>query len=433
TLLQFGKPVVDIAVYTGDELPRRAVLPDRLINTLPGIFGKEKVAAEKKRLTNEGEPLHTIPDGVTSSANMTTPQDWIDPLHGYAYDSFNPDALMKAKVKNKKILLPGGASYSLLIIPDGVKNISDLLQNKIVQLKKEGAIIIGKYEKASFEEFGIAKDFSVTENNSIADSIAWNHRTNNSATDIYFVSNQKNTSRTIDVSLRKNGYLPELWDAVSNTIYSVRYWDIHKKRTDIRLKLEPNASVFIVFRKKTSLTQNPFIEGSKTMRSPTTLKGHWTVIFNSENGGPASSVSFDSLQDWSKNFDPQIKYYSGTAIYKKNFLLDTATIGRPLKLNIGEVNNIATIKVNGIDCGTVWTYPYQVDITKAVKMGKNDLTIEVTNTWANRLIGDHLLPEKERITSTVAPYRLEGKPLLKAGLIGPVKIIYGHDIERRFL
>jgi hypothetical protein len=81
------------------------------------------------------------------------------------------------------------------------------------------------------------------------------------------------------------------------------------------------------------------------------------------------------------------------------------------------------VSVNGTHCGIVWTPPYRVDITKALKDRKNILKIEVTNTWANRLIGDHTLPENRRVTSTTAPYRLEGKKLLPAGLMGPVKII----------
>ena len=70
------------------------------MNTLPGIFGKDKIEAEKKRLANKGEPLRSIPDGVSHSANMADPEDWIDPLNGYAYDSFNPDVLMRMTVKN---------------------------------------------------------------------------------------------------------------------------------------------------------------------------------------------------------------------------------------------------------------------------------------------------------------------------------------------
>src|SRR5207244_4418909 len=87
-LLQIGNPVTDIAVFTGEELPRRAVLPDRLVPVLPGIFGKEQVDAEGKRLANKGEPLRTLPAGVTHSANMADPEKWIDPLKGYAYDSY---------------------------------------------------------------------------------------------------------------------------------------------------------------------------------------------------------------------------------------------------------------------------------------------------------------------------------------------------------
>jgi hypothetical protein len=51
------------------------------------------------------------------------------------------------------------------------------------------------------------------------------------------------------------------------------------------------------------------------------------------------------------------------------------------------------------------------------------LEVLVTNTWANRLIGDHTLTDQKPITWTTAPYRLEGKPLEAAGLLGPVNIV----------
>jgi hypothetical protein len=85
------------------------------------------------------------------------------------------------------------------------------------------------------------------------------------------------------------------------------------------------------------------------------------------------------------------------------------------------------VYVNGIDCGVIWTAPYHVDISKAIRPGKNDLRIEVTNTWFNRLKGDLLLPEKERITWTNAPFWTKDKPLLPAGLLGPVLIVDGDD------
>ena len=93
-----------------------------------------------------------------------------------------------------------------------------------------------------------------------------------------------------------------------------------------------------------------------------------------------------------------------------------------LNLWIDSVYNIATVKINGINCGTLWTYPYVLDISKAVKSGENKIEIEVTNTWHNRLIGDNLLPPGKRITWTTAPFRLKDKPLLPAGIIGEIKL-----------
>lgn len=90
---------------------------------------------------------------------------------------------------------------------------------------------------------------------------------------------------------------------------------------------------------------------------------------------------------------------------------------------MSDLHDIATVKVNGIDCGTIWTKPYELDISKAVKEGVNTIEIAVTNTWHNRLIGDHLLPENKRITFTTAPFRLEGKALQPSGLVGDVTIL----------
>ena len=137
--------------------------------------------------------------------------------------------------------------------------------------------------------------------------------------------------------------------------------------------------------------------------------------------GPAKPAIFEELSSWTKNRDSLIKYYSGTAIYTKSFTANPQS-GKSYFLDLGTVNNLAEVKVNGISCGTVWTPPFQVDVTKALRKGNNKLTIEVTNTWSNRLIGDHNLPEDKRITKTTAPFRLEGKPLNDAGLLGPVRL-----------
>jgi hypothetical protein len=152
-----------------------------------------------------------------------------------------------------------------------------------------------------------------------------------------------------------------------------------------------------------------------------TLKAQWELSFDPKLGGPAIPVVFDKLDSWTERQEEGIKYYSGTAIYKQTFV--NRGVAAETWLDLGSVANMAQVYVNGIDCGVAWTYPYRVNITKAIKPGTNKLSIEVTNTWANRLMGDHAKPEKDRITWTNAPYRLEGKALLPAGLLGPVKLV----------
>ena len=109
SLLQYGHPVTDIAVFTGEEVPRRSVLPERLVSSLPGLFGTERIESERIRLANEGQPLRVRPVGVTHSANMADPEKWVNPLRGYAYDSFNKDALLRlAKAENGRMKLAEG-------------------------------------------------------------------------------------------------------------------------------------------------------------------------------------------------------------------------------------------------------------------------------------------------------------------------------------
>jgi len=139
-------------------------------------------------------------------------------------------------------------------------------------------------------------------------------------------------------------------------------------------------------------------------------------------GGPKKAVTLHTADDWSKNTDAAIRNYSGTAGYMQSFNWPGKTNGQ-VWIDLGKVNNMAEVVVNGKSCGVAWTYPYRVNITKALKAGANQLVIKVTNTWANRLMGDHALPEDKRITWTNAPYRLEGRELLPAGLTAPVKLI----------
>jgi hypothetical protein len=91
-------------------------------------------------------------------------------------------------------------------------------------------------------------------------------------------------------------------------------------------------------------------------------------------------------------------------------------------LSLGDVYDVADVRVNGKECGVAWTRPYEVDVTPAVVAGENSLEISVTNTWRNRLIGDRHSSDSTHVTWTTAPDYLKDKPLLSSGLLGPVTL-----------
>ncbi|NCI48194.1 glycosyl hydrolase [Sediminibacterium soli] len=459
-LLQAGKPVTDIAVFSGEEIPRRAVLPDRLVGTLTGIFGQAKQEAERIRLENRGQPLRTIPDGVTHAAGMADPEDWIDPLQGYAYDSFNPDALLQMEVRNGRVVLPGGASYAVLVLPGkhplqpNPECISLAVATKLLQLVKQGATVImhrdyakgignkdedrllkpvleelfseknkkgriiwSPYTAHSFASLGSEPDLRTSSRPNV---IAWTHRSLPGA-DLYFISNQTNESQSVDLSFRITGKIPELWDPVTATITSVSNWYTADHRTLVQQSLAPAQSLFVVFRKKTG-------SGKRQSSAAQTLRQYaftapWQLQFDSKSGGPSAPVDIPVLQSWSLYTDPGIRYYSGTAVYRNRIYLTAEDLRTPLRLVMDSVCNIASVKINGQDCGTLWTPPYELGIGKVLKPGWNNIAIAVSNTWHNRLIGDELLPVQQRVSWTNAPFRLKGKPLLPAGLMGTIKLV----------
>lgn len=458
TLLQYGKPVVDIAVFTGEELPRRAILPDRLVPFLPGLFGEEKVEAEKIRLANAGTPSHQMPVGVNHSSNITDASQWVNALRGYHYDSFNADALIRlATAKDGKIVLPDGMEYDVLVIPGkhpmqpDTDYMSQEVANKITELIKSGCkvminelpdkttgvnnnvtkvvwdnsiknkVIVLPYTNETLDNLGVARDFIAIENNQYAKDIAFTHR-KGSDTDIYFVSNQKDEKRTISISLRESGRKVELWNPVTAEINSDVSWEIKNNRTVFNLDLDENESVFIVLQTPTDKTENKVATYQQTANI--SLNTPWAVQFDTIQRGVKNAVEFNTLTDWSENTNDSIKYYSGEAVYQNTFTLSLVK-NRKYIISFDEIHNLAEVKVNGISCGIIWTKPYSLDITKALADGTNRIEITVANTWANRMMGDEDFgiekDEKKKIW-TNARYRLPEKKLVKSGLVGNVTI-----------
>jgi hypothetical protein len=193
-------------------------------------------------------------------------------------------------------------------------------------------------------------------------------------------------------------------------------------------------------------------------QQPHAIEGAWEVSFAPGMDAP-EKITFPELTSWSQHTDPAIKYFSGTAVYRKTIQVPADLLGseKRIFLDLGELSNLASVKVNGVDLGIGWYAPFRFDATSALKAGANTLEINVVNTWVNRLIGDEQepadiewgrdsrygdiftgrrlvaypdwfvkgtpRPSKGRKTFSTWNYFSKDAPLLPAGLIGPVKLV----------
>jgi hypothetical protein len=178
------------------------------------------------------------------------------------------------------------------------------------------------------------------------------------------------------------------------------------------------------------------------------ITGPWNLSFPPKTGAP-ENVILDKLLSWSEHGDKGVRYFSGTATYRKTFDVPPGLIAkeRAIDLDLGKVEVMAEVKLNGHDLGILWKPPYRLAITGLVNPGANELEVKVTNLWINRMIGDEQLPEDSdrnadgslkkwpqwldqdkpsptgRITFTSWRLWKKDSPLQPSGLLGPVKVL----------
>jgi hypothetical protein len=238
--------------------------------------------------------------------------------------------------------------------------------------------------------------------------------------DIYFVDNRRARVEKTEANFRVAGKAPELWHADTGRSEPAAY-EVKNGRTSVPLTLQPYETVFVVFRHSTTQTSRP--EQALRQSDLVTVSGPWQVHFEEKRGEP-ESIQLATLQSWSEASDPGVRYFSGHGTYTTGVnVAASALAGGRVWLDLGDVANLAEVKVNGQSLGTVWKAPYRVDATSALHAGENQLEIRVVNSWVNRLIGDAQPDAKQKYTFTVRnPYKANA-PLLRSGLLGPVRLV----------
>jgi hypothetical protein len=482
-ILQQGQTVTDILYLTPEGAPQVFRAPASALTK--DIVPDKSLASIAREKALPGEPKEAfLPD-----------------KKGYNFDGCSPSQLLKASVVNGKIVFPSGASYYVLVLPK-TETITPSLLTKIESLVKEGAVIIGNpfqkspslvnypecdqqvaalsasmwggtaapsqiskrllgkgkiYWGGAFSNvklpelypnydataqllfgMGIVEDFSSN------DSVRYIHKIIPSG-DIYFVSNKTNAAINTTSTFRVSEGTPELWNAMTGETRALPDFEIKKDHIEIPLQFEAFESYFIVFNKnkKAKAADSTKLMNFTQPKSVYEVSNPWKVSFDPKWGGP-ENVVFDKLVDWTSRPEEGIKYYSGIATYhnviklSENIVADNKS---DVYLNLGEVNNLARVWINGKDMGVVWTAPFQIKITDAIVSGENKIDIEVANLWPNRLIGDEKKPDdgiknkqwpdwllngkprtSGRYTFTTYKHFNADSPLLQSGLIGPVTI-----------
>jgi hypothetical protein len=136
------------------------------------------------------------------------------------------------------------------------------------------------------------------------------------------------------------------------------------------------------------------------------------------------------LRSWTSFTDAGVRYFSGTATYRTTVRLTKAQVATAssASLDLGEVHEVAAVRINGKVAGTLWKQPYAIRIDGLVHAGANTIEVDVTNLWPNRLIGDAQDPNGKRYTWTNIRKYTKNSPLLPSGMLGPVRIEPLHDM-----
>jgi len=281
-------------------------------------------------------------------------------------------------------------------------------------------VLSGRSARAVLEERGLAPDFEASGASAAAD-LHYIHRRLGD-TDVYFVANRSATPETIDCTFRVDGRAPELWDAVSGQTRLATTYRRSGGRTSLPIAFDPYGSVFVVFREPADSHPPTGAPNAARMEARATVAGPWTVAFDPAWGGPVEAA-FPGLVSWTERPEEGIRHYSGTATYRTTLRVPDSLRARRLALDLGDVRELAEVRVNGRALGTLWSPPFRVELQDALRPGDNSLEVDVVNFWPNRVIGDAGLPESQRRTRTNVRNLKADTPLMPSGLLGPVRLV----------
>ncbi len=405
-----------------------------------------------------------------------------DPAHvlpGYDYDVTDEDALLRTiRLDGRYLVGPGGVRWSVLAMPRTRRASAEVLELALRFVRGGGAVTgmpvqastgrlsatdearvaslshtlwdgcskaashaLGKGivfctedTRAALQALKTPPDFSpelgVREagpaSASSSEGIDFVHRRIGS-TEVYFLRNASSKEAGFEGLFRVKQRTAEVWDGVSGQMQPVAGRSEADGRTRLPLSLPAFGSAFVIFDDGMRGERGPDVyEQHATAPIYTPLFANWSVSFERDRGAPSGSIPLPELKSWTESPDLGIRYFSGTAVYRADVLAPLWKPGEKVSLHFDDVREIARVFINGKDAGTVWARPYELRVDPLLRPGENHISIEVTNLWANRLIGDLQPGVSKTYTKTNITSYKSSSPVLPSGLIGPLNWIVEH-------
>lgn len=363
---------------------------------------------------------------------------------GYQWDYLNPDGLLNhISARKGKLVSTGGTSYKVLWMDRNMDLMTLPVLRKIAELVRAGVYVGGSRPGRPASLNDDAGEFAalvaeiwdsgrknvvetgelqqlldaagVQPDVELPEELRFLHRTL-PGTEIYWLNKPSAESETLTLSFRTSGHQVQLWHPDNGLIEEASY-TVKNGRTEVVVPMSPDDAVFVVFSGKGKGSSVQPVPAASVLAE---VSGPWTVRFQEKRGAPAESV-FPTLVSYTENEQSGIRYFSGIATYTQT--LDVPAVTGSVRLDLGQVCDLAEVYVNGTFCGYAWKAPYTVDVTSALKPGANELEVRVANAWTNRLIGDKQ-PGAVPVAWSDSDRSFTGRePLRPAGLLGPVRLI----------
>jgi hypothetical protein len=463
-LLQRGNFVADVLYYYGDG-GANFVGPRRNPPSLGPGYDYDVVNAEVilTRLQVRNGRL-TLPEGTNYGVLVLPEREDIHPAVLARLEQLvNDGAIVVGPRPRRASGLEGFAASDARVKELAARLWADLDgRERTSRPHGAGRVVQGKTEREILAELGVGPDFVGPA------ALDFIHRRDGD-TEIYFVRNKETAAFTGAAIFRAGNRAPELWDPRTGTIAPAGLFRRAEGGVEVTLSLAPLGSVFVVFRGRLPATSvaavvpSASIErqgdearlvtekaGTYTLTFGSGLRSEvkvpplpglimlddsWTVDFSSPAGAPPRLI-LPRVAPWTKQSAPEYQYFPGTGKYRRTFALPEGWRARAsrVELDLGRLWAIGEVWVNGQPLGVVWTRPFRVDCTKALRDGANEIVVDVVGTWHNRLVGEArgAVPAWTK-TNINQSQRGVGREMqsgpwakldpVEAGLFGPVRLI----------